>query len=89
MAGVLGPVKDGGERDTSSGLGLRMRGRTVADVGRRGRGTQYMLVVEVCVMVRDWMVRPESTATRSKAVRRGRSCMLGGSEGWLGQGMRT
>ena len=28
----LGPVRGGGDRDTSSGLGLCMRGRIVAEV---------------------------------------------------------
>ena len=48
---MLGSLRGGGDADISSGFNFRMRGRIVAALCRLGMGTQYMLVVGMCVLV--------------------------------------
>ena len=57
------------ERDTSSGLGLCMRGRIVAELCWRGMGRQYVLVTESVLMMLDWMVGGENAVAANKAAR--------------------
>ena len=81
---VPGPVKAGGERDASWGLGRCMRGRMFAQLCRRGAWTQYVTVVESFWLVGDWMAGVDKTVATSTAVRRGRRFILGASEAGLG-----
>lgn len=72
----------GGGRDTSSGLGRCMRRRIVTEVCRRGAGKHSELAVGSEHLVsRDWRVGGENAVAASEAARRGRSLILGGTEG--------
>lgn len=80
--GVPRPLKAGGDRDTSSGLGRCARGKMIAEVWRRGIGTQQVNAVGFVTVVGDWMVGGENAIAASKAVRRGRSLISGGGQNW-------
>ena len=79
---ILGSGKVGADKDIASGLGCRcMRGSIIAEMCRRGMGTQEVLVD---LVVYDWMAGEENAVMKSKAARRRWDFILGN----LGGGKR-
>lgn len=72
----------GGGRGNSSGLGRCMRRTIATEVCRRGAGTHSVLAVgSEHLITRDWRVGGEDAVAASETASRGRSLILGGTEG--------